>query len=233
MALPKINKTKEILNKKFRIISKDFIVLKSSYEYWQTNKKQLIFRFKDASQTDIERYDKDTKQWVDDDTKNYWYKDANNKNTNYIDQYQSFTVEFEDTQTFQVWDKDKRAVVNDPHKKYFIELRGNESFGTAKKLFDAIENVKNMGSRMEDVWYKCEQDGIGYKFSVAGKVPDELRKEDESSNQEKQKVIDEAIRDLKKDSSLNRVDIMSALINTYGCTVNEAQDILNKEFSNL
>ena len=234
MAIPSINKVKDILDKPFRITGIGKPIIKSNYAYYVANNEAIFAKYTDDTKTDVERYDKKSKKWVTDEFKNYWYKEKNTAgkevNKNYLEEYQSYTIEFKDTVGLDCYNGDTKKQEKVIGKRFFIQIRGTEKFGTAKKLIDAMNSAEALDNKYTDVWYKMEQDGIAYKFSPVGKVPAELLATKEEETTEKKSIIDEVIKEFQADSSKTRQDIMSALINTYGFDPFDAGEILNKHF---
>ena len=91
--LPKLNKNKDMIGTTFRILKRHAPMIKGNYDYWLAKKEMGIFKFVDYNTSNkIQRYDKQTKQWLDDDIKNYWYeavdeKTGAKKQKNYLDEY--------------------------------------------------------------------------------------------------------------------------------------------------
>src|SRR3990167_3403124 len=213
--LPKLNKNKDMIGTTFRILKRHAPMIKGNYDYWLAKKEMGIFKFVDYNTSNkIQRYDKQTKQWLDDDIKNYWYeavdeKTGAKKQKNYLDEYTGFTIEFEKGTDIETYNPDAKKKERIPVKRCVIELRGNEKFGTAKGLLAAGLTAKTFGKDETQVWYKMEKDGVGYKFSIVGQVDDALlKKTQDEQPTEQQKVIDEAIRGFKQ-SNTSRIDMMT------------------------
>jgi len=235
MALPKINKVKDVIGKPFRIISCDKPSVLSDYAYYQKNNKTVFAKYTDDTKTRLERYDKTSKKWVADDFKNYWYKEKNpttgkEQNKNYLSEHQNYTIEFKDTASLNCYNSEAKKVEAVIGKKFFFQIRGTDKFGTAKKLIDTMSSAEAMDNKFTDVWYKMEQDGIGYKFSLAGKVPEELLVATKEEVDKKESIIEEAVREFQKDESKSRQDILKALINTYGLDPFDARQVIEKNF---
>lgn len=232
MALPKINKLKDMIGAPFRVLSTDFKSMKTDYQYWCDKKEMRMFKFKDEIAGTIQRWDKAAKGWVDDDINNYWYKDPKTgKNKNYLSEYQGFSIEFEKGINATVWDPNEKKQDTKIVKRAYIEPRGNKEFGTAKQLFSAMENIEMLGKNPKEVYLKMEKDGVGYKFTVAGQVPEEIIKKDREEENVVNKEVEEAITAFKDDAGKTQADIQYILVSTYGLPPYKAKELVEQHFS--
>jgi len=158
--LVKINKTSNLIGIPFRIVSdKGQERLKTNYDFWIKHKNNHIFREHEGS---FQRYDKQTKQWVEDNQASYWYTDEKTKKRkSFISVGTEFIIEFEAPTNIEVW---SGQLMSKKVTKCLVEFTGNMSFGQTKQLFDRLTEFEAMGKERTKVFVTMYKDGLKYNF---------------------------------------------------------------------
>ncbi len=155
-----VNKTADLLGKPFKVISEPQKCLETGYDYAMKYRTKLIFKEQDGK---FMRYDREQKQFVEDDFNNYWYEDKYGKKRNYVNKKSRFLIQFKEPSNISTW---VGEVVTKKVDKAYIKFSGNGEFGQTKRLLSKLKEVEAMGHNRDNVYVRMEKDGIAYTFVV-------------------------------------------------------------------
>lgn len=156
----KMNKIAGLIGHPFKVMAGPYPVMKTNYDFFKEYKENLIFRETDDGK--FQKYDKDSKQWVDDDRKKYWYETDKGKR-NYVMDNSNFLIKFKKPTNIESWAGD---LISKKVDTCYIELTGTENFGQTKRLLSKLNEAEALGHNKENVFIRMEKNGRAYDFQI-------------------------------------------------------------------